>query len=136
MSKWAGWEVPFRWATTLSYISNLFLFTSILSKCQILIGNPSNILPRDLNVSNTRKFLMPQSPEFIFPESLEKFFKGPILVKNLTKFKNSFESIGKIDLDGGQWNICSDVKIVIDRRIVDCEKMLRLAFGSKVKFQY
>ena len=91
-------------------------------------GNPTNVLPRDLNVCNTRKFLMPQSLEFIFPESLEKIFKGPILVKNLTKFKNSFESIGKIDLDGGQWNICSDVKIVIDRRIVDCEKMLRLAF--------
>ena len=91
-------------------------------------GNPFNILPRDLSVSNARKFLMPQSPEFIFPEPLEKFFKGPILVKNLTKTKNSFESYGKVDLDGGQWNICSDVKIRIDRRIVDCEKLLRLAF--------
>ena len=92
-------------------------------------GNPVNVLPRDLNVCNVRKFLLPQSPEFIFPESLERFLKGPILVKNLTKcYKNSFESYGRINIEGGLWNMCSDVTIKIDRRIVDTEKMLRVAF--------
>ena len=62
-----------------------------------------NVLPKDLSVCNVRKFLLPHSPEFIFPEHLERFLKGPILVKGLSKSgasKFSQESNGKIDLDG------------------------------------
>ena len=99
-------------------------------------GNPLNVLPKDLSVCNVRIFLLPQSPEFIFHEHLERFLKGPILVKGLSKSgatKFSQESNGKIDLDGGLWSLCSEVSIKIDRRIVDCEKLLRLRLEKGVE---
>ena len=91
-------------------------------------NKPSGLLPKDPDApSYSKSHLISLSPELVFPTKIDKFLKGPVLVKGLTKNQNqsSFESKGKVEFGSVPWTSSSEVDIHIDKRIVEGEKLIR-----------